>query len=238
MLGVALLMAAVTGCGTIREDAATTRSTPATTRASPVAPGAVWPSRDQSTLLALQDLSDRGRRPDLLDPVDVARQYAAAAMPGAAARAADHGAPVAGPFTATGPTTGEVSVAGVGLSPSTVYLRRLERNRGEAPTGPAQSIWYVQGVGSPLLSVLDVDYDGQRLVASFVPGGDGSLTVRVTGLDESLLIEQVTSARSEHLNAVDVHIPNQPALVVSASLTLADGSIAPREFRIGGAPGN
>ena len=234
--GMALLLAAVTGCGTIREDAASTRSAPAATPDSPVAPGAVWPSRDQSTLLALQDLSDRGRRPDLLDPVDVARQYAAAAMPGAAALAAAPSTPMAGAFTATGPTTGEVPVAGSGLSPSTVYLRRLERHPGKAPTGPPPSIWYVQGVGSALLAVLDVDYDGQRLVASFVPGGDGTLTVRVTGLGESLLTEQVTSARTEHLITIDAHIPGQPALVISASLALADGSVAPREFRIGAPP--
>jgi hypothetical protein len=55
----------------------------------------------------------------------------------------------------------------------------------------------------------------------------------VTGLDEGLLAEQVMSARTGHLNALDIDVPGQPALVVSATLALADGSIAPREFRIG-----
>ena len=40
----------------------------------------------------------------------------------------------------------------------------------------------------------------------------------------------------EHADAVDIDAPGQPGLVVSATLALADGSIAPREFRIG-APG-
>ena len=81
--------------------------------------------------------------------------------------------------------------------------------------------------------MLDVDYDGQRLVASFIPASDGTLTVRVTGLDEGLLAEQVTSARTGRLTPVDIDAPGQPGLVVSATLALADGSIAPREFRIG-----
>ena len=139
-------------------------------------------------------------------------------------------------FTATGPTTGQVPVTGPGLSPSTVYLRRLERDAGDPKPGRQQSIWYIQGVGTPALAVLDVDYDGQRLVASFIPASNGTLTVRVTGLDERLLAEQVTSTRTGHLNPVDIDAPGQPALVVSATLALADGSIAPREFRIG-APG-
>ena len=84
--------------------------------------------------------------------------------------------------------------------------------------------------------MLDVDYDGQRLVASFIPTSDGTLTVRVTGLDESLLAEQTTSARAGHLIPIDVDAPGQPALVVSATLALPDGSIAPREFRVGPPP--
>jgi hypothetical protein len=198
-----------------------------------VAPGAVWPSRDGSALMALQDLTDRGRRPDLLDPVAVARQYAAGAMPGAAALRRAGGVPVIGPFTATGPTTGQVPVTGPGLSPSTVYLRRLEPDAGDPKSRPDHSIWYVQGVGAPALAVLDVDYDGQRLVASYIPASDGTLTVRVTGLNEGLLAEQATSARTGHLNTLDIDVPGQPGLVVSATLAQADGSIAPREFRIG-----
>jgi len=232
-LAVVLLVAAVTGCGTVLDDAPTTVDVPAAAPGVPVAPGAVWPSRDGSALMALQNLTDRGGRPDLLDPVAVARQYAAAAMPGAAARAKAGGAPVTGPFTSTGPTTGEVPVAGTGLSPATVYLRQLDRQAPDARSGPRQSIWYVQGVGTPVLAVLDVDYDGQRLVASFIPTRDGTLTVRVTGLDGALLAERVTPARAGRLNPVDVAAPGQPGLVVSATLALADGSIAPREFRIG-----
>ena len=34
-------------------------------------------------------------------------------------------------------------------------------------------------------------------------------------------------------DAVDIDAPGQPGLVVSATLALPDGSIAPREFRIG-----
>ena len=238
--GVVLLVAAVTGCGTAPDDVPTTVDVPAAATGAPVAPGAVWPSRDESALMALQDLTDRGGRPDLLDPVAVARQYAAAAMPGAAAaRAGAGGAPVTGPFTATGPTTGEVPVAGAGLSPSTVYLRQLERQAPDARSGPQHPIWYVQGIGTPVLAVLDVDYDGQRLVASFIPTSGGTLTVRVTGLDGVLLAEQVTTARTGHLNPVDVNAPGQPGLVVSATLALTDGNIAPREFRIGApAPGS
>ena len=183
--------------------------------------------------MALQDLTDRGRRPDLLDPVAVARQYAAVAMPGAAALAGAGSVPVTGRFTSTGPTTGQVPVTGPGLSPSTVYLRRLEPDAGDPKSGPHQSIWYIQGVGTPALAVLDVDYDGQRLVASFIPASDGTLTVRVTGLDEGLLAEQVTPTRAGRLTPVDIDAPGQPGLVVSATLALADGSIAPREFRIG-----
>jgi hypothetical protein len=231
--GVALLVAAVTGCGAVSDDAPTTVSGRAASPSAPMAPGAVWPSRDGSALMALQDLTDRGRRPDLLDPVAVARQYAAVAMPGAAAMRRAGGVPVTGRFTATGPTTGQVPVTGPGLSPSTVYLRRLERDAGDPKSGPQQSIWYVQGVGTAALAVLDVDYDGQRLVASFIPASDGTLTVRVTGLDEGLLAEQVTSTRTGRLNPVDIDAPGQPGLVVSATLALADGSIAPREFRIG-----
>ncbi|HEY9376021.1 MAG TPA: hypothetical protein VIQ02_02865, partial [Jiangellaceae bacterium] len=197
------------------------------------APGAVWPSRDGSALMALQDLTDRGRRPDLLDPVAVARQYAAGAMPGAAALRRAGGVPVIGPFTATGPTTGQVPVTGPGLSPSTVYLRRLEPDAGDPKSRPDHSIWYIQGVGAPALAVLDVDYDGQRLVASYIPASDGTLTVWVTGLDGDLLAEQVTSTRTGHLNTLDIDVPGQPGLVVSATLAQADGSIAPREFRIG-----
>jgi hypothetical protein len=84
--------------------------------------------------------------------------------------------------------------------------------------------------------VLDVDYDGQRLVASFIPTSDGTLTVRITGVDESLLAEQTTPAQAGHLIPVDVDVPGQPALVVSATLALPDGSIAPREFRVGPPP--
>jgi hypothetical protein len=234
--GVALLVAAVTGCGAVSDDAPTTVSGRAASPSAPVAPGAVWPSRDGSALMALQDLTDRGRRPDLVDPVAVARQYAAVAMPGAAAMRRAGGVPVTGRFTATGPSTGQVPVTGPGLSPSTVYLRRLERDAGDPKSGPQQSIWYVQGVGTAALAVLDVDYDGLRLVASFIPASEGTLTVRVTSLDEGLLAEQVTSTRTGRLNPVDIDAPGQPGLVVSATLALADGSIAPREFRIG-APG-
>jgi hypothetical protein len=186
--------------------------------------------------MALQDLTDRGRRPDLLDPVAVARQYAAIAMPGAGALAGAGGVPVTGPFTSTGPTTGQVPVTGPGLSPSTVYLRRLEPDADDPKSGRQQSIWYIQGIGTAALAVLDVDYDGQRLVASFIPASDGTLTVRVTGLDEGLLAEQVTPTRTGRLNTLDIDVSGQPALVVSATLALADGSIAPRQFRIG-APG-
>jgi hypothetical protein len=232
-LGVMALVAAVTGCGTVSDDPPATVSGRPASPSAPVAPGAVWPSRDGSALVALQDLTDRGRRPDLLDPVAVARQYAAVAMPGAAALAGAGRVPVTGPFTATGPTTGQVPVTGPGLSPSTVYLRRLEPDAGDPRSGRQQSIWYIQGVGTPALAVLDVDYDGQRLVASFIPASNGTLTVRVTGLDGDLLAEQVTSTRTGHLNPVDIDAPGQPALVVSATLALADGGIAPREFRIG-----
>lgn len=232
-LGAVLLVAAVTGCGTASDDAPTTVSGRAATPSAPVAPGAVWPSRNGSALMALQDLTDRGRRPDLLDPVAEARQYAAVAMPGATTLAGAGRVPVTGPFTATGPTTGQVPVSGPGLSPSTVYLRRLDRDADDPKTGPQPPIWYIQGIGAAALAVLDVDYDGQRLVASFIPASDGTLTVRVTGLDDGLLAEQVTSTRTGHLNTLDIDAPGQPALVVSATLALADGSIAPREFRIG-----
>jgi hypothetical protein len=235
-LGAALLVAAVTGCGTVSDEPPTTVSGRAASPSTPVAPGAVWPSRDGSALMALQDLTDRGRRPDLLDPVAVARQYAADAMPGAPALRRAGGVPTMGPFTSTGPTTGEVPVTGPGLSPSTVYLRRLEPDAVDPKSGRQQSIWYIQGIGTPALAVLDVDYDGQRLVASFIPASNGTLTVRVTGLDERLLAEQVTSTRTGRLNPVDIDAPGQPALVVSATLALADGSIAPREFRIGAPP--
>jgi hypothetical protein len=233
-LGVILLVAAVTGCGAVSGDPPTTATGRAgASPSAPVAPGAVWPSRDGSALVALQDLADRGRRPDLLDPVAVARQYAAAAMPGAAALRRAGSVQVTGRFTATGPTTGQVPVTGPGLSPSTVYLRRLEPEAHDTTSRPDRSIWYIQGVGTPTLAVLDVDYDGQRLVASFIPAGNGTLTVRVTGLDERLLAEQVTPARAGHLNPVDIDAPGQPGLVVSATLAQANGNIAPREFRIG-----
>lgn len=235
-LGLTVAVAvAVAGCGTATDDSAPTVSASAASADVPAAPGAVWPSRDGAVLVALQNLTDRGRRPDLLDPVTVARQYAAVAIPGAStlARAA---APVTGAFTSTGPTTGEVDVSGVGLAPSTVYLRQLDRDAPGARPGPGPPIWYVQGVGTALLAVLDVDYDGQRLVASFIPTSDGTLTVRVTGVDESLLAEQTTSAQAGHLSPIDVDAPGQPALVVSATLALPDDSIAPREFRVGPPP--
>jgi hypothetical protein len=236
MLAMVLLMAALAGCGTASDDAPTV-SGQASAPSALVAPGAVWPSRDGSALVSLQELADRGRRPDLLDPVAVARRYAAVAMPGAAALRRAGGIPTIGQFTSTGPTTGEVPVTGPGLSASTVYLRRLDRDTGDPKSGPQQSIWYVQGVGTPALAVLDVDYDGQRLVASYIPASDGTLTVRVTALNEDLLAEQVTSARTGHLNTLDIDIAGQPGLVVSATLAQTDGRIAPREFRIG-APAN
>jgi hypothetical protein len=232
VFAMVLLVAGVAGCGTASGDAPTV-SGRAGAPSALVAPGAVWPSRDGSALVALQDLADRGRRPDLLDPAAVARQYAAVAMPGAAALRRAGGVPTIGPFTSTGPMTGEVPVTGPGLSPSTVYLRRLEPNAHDPTSRPDHSIWYVQGVGTPALAVLDVDYDRQRLVASYIPASDGTLTVRVTGLNEDLLAEQVTSTRTGHLNTLDIDIPGQPGLVVSATLAQADGSIAPREFRIG-----
>jgi hypothetical protein len=235
-LGVMALVAAMVGCGAASDEPLATVSGRPASPSALVAPGAVWPSREGSALVALQDLADRGRRPDLLDPAAVARQYTAVAMPGAAALRRADGVPTIGPFTATGPTTGEVPVTGPGLSPSTVYLRRLEPKAHDATSRPDQSIWYVQGVGTPALAVLDVDYDGQRLVASYIPASDGTLTVRVTGLDERVLAEQVTSTRTGHLNPLDIDISGQPVLVVSAILAQADGSIAPREFRIG-APG-
>jgi hypothetical protein len=235
-LGVVLLVAVMAGCGTASGDAPTVSGQTGTPSAL-LAPGAVWPSRDGSALVALQDLADRGRRPDLLDPVAVARRYAAAAMPGAAALTEAGSVPIIGPFTSTGPMTGEVPVTAPGLSASTVYLRRLESNAHRATSRPDHSIWYVQGVGTPALAVLDVDYDGQRLVASYIPASDGTLTVRVTGLNEGLLAEQATSARTGHLNTLDIDVPGQPGLVVSATLAQADGSIAPREFRIGAPAG-
>jgi hypothetical protein len=232
VLAMVLLMAAMAGCGTAPGDAPTVSGQTGTPRAL-VAPGAIWPSRDRSALVALQDLADRGRRPDLLDPVAVARRYAAVAMPGAAALRRVGGVPTIGPFTSSGPMTGEVPVTGPGLSPSTVYMRRLEPNAHDTPSRPDHSIWYVQGVGTPALAVLDVDYDGQRLVASYIPASNGTLTVRVTDLNEGLLAEQVTSTRTGHLNTLDIEVPGQPGLVVSATLAQTDGSIAPREFRIG-----
>jgi hypothetical protein len=216
-LGVVLLVAAMAGCGTASGDAPTV-SGRAGAPSALVALGAVWPSRDGYALVALQVLADRGRRPDLLDPVAVARRYAAVAMPGAAALRWAGGVPVVGLFTSTGPMTGEVPVTGPGLSPSTVYLRRLEPNAHDETSRPVHSIWYVQGVGTPALAVLDVDYDGQRLVASFIPASDGTLTVLVTGLDEDLLAEQVMSTRTGHLNTLDIDVPGQPGLVVSATL--------------------
>ena len=223
---------AVAGCGTATDDSVTTVSAPAASAEAPAAPGAVWPRRDGAALVALQELTDRGRRPDLLDPVTVARQYAAVAMPGAASLAGT-AAPVTGAFTSTGPTTGEVQVSGVRLAPSTVYLRQLNRAAPGARPGPQPPIWYVQGVGTALLAVLDVDYDGQRLVASFIATSDGTLTVRVTGVDENLLAEQATPAQAGYLTPIEVDVPGQPGLVVSATLALPDGSIAPREFRVG-----
>jgi hypothetical protein len=65
---------------------------------------------------------------------------------------------------------------------------------------------------------------------------DGTLTGRVTGVDEILLAEQTTSAQAGHLSPIDVDAPGQPALVVSATLALPEGSIAPREFRVGPPP--
>ena len=44
-------------------------------------------------------------------------------------------------------------------------------------------------VGTSALAMLNVDYDGQRLAASFIPASSGTLTVRVTGLDEDLLAD-------------------------------------------------
>jgi hypothetical protein len=237
-LAVLVLVTAMTGCGTATDDTPTTVGATTAAADPPVAPGAVWPSRDETALMALQDLTDRGRRPDLLDPVVVARQYAATAIPGAPAIAAT-GVPVAGPFAPTGPTTGEVQIAGNGLAPSTVYLRRLDRDPRDAMPAGGPSIWYVQGVGSSVLGVVDVDYDGQRLVASFIPSSGGTVSVRVTGLDESLLFEQTMPAQENHLVPIDIEAPSQPGLVVSATLAVPDGSIAPREFRIGPpAPGS
>ena len=234
-LGVMVLVAAVAGCGAASDEPPATVSGRPASPSALVAPGAVWPSREGSALVALQDLTDRGRRPTC----STRSRWPASTRPSRCPVRPPWrggGVPVTGPFTATGPTTGQVPVTGPGLSPSTVYLRRLEPDAGDPKSGRHQSIWYIQGVGTPALAVLDVDYDGQRLVASFIPASDGTLTVRVTGLDERLLAEQVTSTRTGHLNPVDIDAPGQPALVVSATLALADGSIAPREFRIG-APG-
>ncbi len=65
------------------------------------------------------------------------------------------------------------------------------------------------------------------------PASDGTLTVPVTGLNEGLLAEQVTSTRTGHINALDLDVSGQLGLEVSATLARADGRIAPREFRIG-----
>jgi hypothetical protein len=76
--------------------------------------------------------------------------------------------------------------------------------------GPATVNLVVQGVGTPTLAVLDVDYDGQRLVASYIPPRDGTLTVHVTGLNEDLLAEQVTSGWTGHLNTSTSTSPASP----------------------------
>lgn len=222
------------GCGSQAYDVAAPPTASVPSDVLGRAPGLIWPTTSARKLAELQDLADRGRRPDLLEPVAVARAYVTSALPAAVAAAARAPGTAVGPFVRSGPATGEVQVTSGGLSTSTVYLRQFSSGqRPPAGTAAERGIWYVQGIGSADLAVLDLDYDGTRLTGALVPAQDGTLTIQVARADGTVVATGEPTAQARHLVPLDVSAPNEAALLVTAVLATVDGTLAPRAFRIG-----
>jgi len=228
-----LLLLLATGCANTGDGAATTTPELPPTEAPAAAPGAIWPSTGEAQLDRLHALANRGQRPDLLDPVAVARVYVTTALPPEAKAAPLAPGLVVARFKATSPKTGEVAVHGPRMSPSTVFLHRYAAPAKSGPTSDAKPIWYVQGLGSEDLAVLDVDYNGARLSGALVPTRTGRITMRASTLDGQVLAERATAAVKGRLVDIDVAAPDQPGLVFTAVLTADDGITALRVFRLG-----
>jgi hypothetical protein len=227
-----LLLLLVPGCASSGDQAGTTTAIPSQPSTTAAAPGAIWPGTRAAQLDLLHGQANRGQRKELLDPVAVTRAYVTTALPSEAQAAGRAPGLVLTRFTATSPRTGEVAIRGPRLAPSTVSLRRYDSpDQGPAASGE-RPIWYVRGLGSTDLDVLDVDYDGTRLTGSLVPGRSGRVVVRTSTLDGKTLATRTTAAQKGRLVDLGVAAPDQPGLVVTAVLT-ADGITSLRVFRIG-----
>jgi hypothetical protein len=231
MLGV-LLSLLVGGCAGADEPAATTAAAPTLPAEDAAAPGAIWPGTGQARLEELRASANRGQRPDLLDPVKAARTYLTTALP-PEARGAAPGITL-GPFRATSRDTGEVTARGRRMAQTTVSLRRYDGPRGSV--AGQKPIWYVQGLGSPDLAILDADYDGSRLIGALVPDRMGEVVMRTSALDGTILDQRSAAATKGRLIQIDVAAQNQPGVIFTAVLTGRDGVSSMRAFRIG-APG-
>jgi hypothetical protein len=230
-VAVLTALAWLAGCAGPSDDQATTVADPVVPTEDPAAPGAIWPGTGQARLEQLRGLANRGQRPDLLDPVETARSYLATGLPSEARAAGAASGLVFARFAPTGASTGEVSVHGRRLAPTTVSLRRYDGPAGQS--SGQRAIWYVQGVGSADLAVLDVDYDGSRLTGALVPGRAGQVVMRTAALDGTVLEERPGSAATRRLIQIGTVAKGQPAIVFSAVLTGDDGVSSVRVFRIG-----
>jgi hypothetical protein len=196
-------------------------------------PQAIWPSTQQAQLDQLRGQANRGQRPDLLDPLAVARGYlTTASPPEARARAALSGL-VLSRFKATSAETGEVEAHGDRLLPTTVALHRYAGPPGSETRSGEKPIWYVQGLGSRDLAVLDVEYNGKRLSCSLVPTKSGRITARTSTLEGEPLDERTVEATPGTLVDVGARIPDQSGLLFTAVLLADDGTTALRIFRLG-----
>jgi hypothetical protein len=229
VLGV-LLTLPVAGCASTDGGGTTTAPEPVSPTEDPAAPGAIWPGTGKARLEQLRGLANRGQRPDLLDPVGAARTYITTALPPDAKQAT--AGVVLARFRATSPDSGEVTVRGRRMAPTVVSLHRYDPVSGGNMAGQ-RPIWYVRGLGSPDLAVLDVDYDGDRLTGALVPGRSGRVVLRTSALDGKILQHRAVSAVKGRLIDIGAAAHDQPAVVFSAVLTGDDGITSLRIFRIG-----
>ncbi|MCU1487433.1 MAG: hypothetical protein JWN67_4179, partial [Actinomycetia bacterium] len=157
----------------IAEQPATVLRDPAAVVGSYVA---LWPATDAVGLASLQQQADNDRRPDLLDPVAVAGNALYELLP----RSETSTSYSLGDFQLGDPNSGEVPYTLSDGSSGVVQLRRTAPN-------DKTKIWYVTGVTSDALQVLEYRHEGRALVIDVQSTVAGTLTL--TGGDAPIELQ-------------------------------------------------
>ena len=148
----------------------------------------VWPATDDAGLAALQAEADAGRRPDLLDPVAVARSFLSEVLDGSTPFSLDE-------FQQGDNLSGEVPYSLDASPAGTILVRR------EGPGG----IWHVSGAVSHLLELRSYDRDAHRFeVFAGYAGNRVDALVRTTGGG----VSTGTTELSEHQAEAVVGVPD------------------------------